>query len=171
MYKTLNYGFKDKLNFDLLEKGLIFQEKCFSCDILLTDEVSLSDCLYFLRYWAICVLQLFVSHIKLHFSIKKKWRQIFKYLDNEKVKPKVFFIIFKELSAVKTCLRPESGPLRVWINCMTALREIWKNLFDRIKHCLEKLSDSIKNWLDGRCNMEPLTWNVLTMLTVFFLES
>ena len=34
---------------------MIFQEKCFPCYILLTDRISLSDCLYFLRYWAICV--------------------------------------------------------------------------------------------------------------------
>ena len=36
---------------------IIFQEKYFSCCILLTDQISLSGCLYFLRYWAICVLQ------------------------------------------------------------------------------------------------------------------
>ena len=29
---------------------MIFQEKCFSCYILLTDKISLPDCLYFLRY-------------------------------------------------------------------------------------------------------------------------
>ena len=34
----------------------IFEEKCFSPYILLSDQISLSDCLYFLRYWAICVL-------------------------------------------------------------------------------------------------------------------
>ena len=38
-----------------------FSKKCFSCYILLTDQISLSDCLYFSRYWAICVLQLFVN--------------------------------------------------------------------------------------------------------------
>ena len=38
---------------------MIFQEKCFSCYILLTDQILLSDYLYFSRYWAICVLQLF----------------------------------------------------------------------------------------------------------------
>ena len=54
-------------NFGFSEKGLelvslhdilckIFQEKCFLCYILLTDSISLSDCLYFLRYWAICIL-------------------------------------------------------------------------------------------------------------------
>ena len=40
---------------------IIFQQKRFSCYILLTDQISLSDCLYFLRYWVICVLQLFVN--------------------------------------------------------------------------------------------------------------
>ena len=38
-----------------------FQEKCFSLYILLTGQISLSDCLYFTRYWAICVLQLFAN--------------------------------------------------------------------------------------------------------------
>ena len=42
---------------------MIFQEKCFSCYILLTDQISLSDCLYFLRYWALCVLQFFVNQV------------------------------------------------------------------------------------------------------------
>ena len=59
------------LNFSFLEKGLgivsppyfvlIFQQKCFSCYILVTDQISLPDCLYFLRCWAICVLHLFVN--------------------------------------------------------------------------------------------------------------
>ena len=42
---------------------MIFQEKCSSCYILLTDHISLSDCLYLWRYWAKCVLQLFVNQI------------------------------------------------------------------------------------------------------------
>ena len=62
-------------------------EKCFSCYILLTDQISLPNCFYILRYWAICVLQLFVN---LTFLIKpfrymtKKSRQKRKYLENEK---------------------------------------------------------------------------------------
>ena len=40
---------------------LIFQEKCFSFDILLFDQISLSHCLYFSRHWAISVYQLFVN--------------------------------------------------------------------------------------------------------------
>ena len=59
------------LNFVFLEKRpgivspphfcMIFQEKCFSSYALLTDQVSYPDCLHFLRYWAIYVLQLFVN--------------------------------------------------------------------------------------------------------------
>ena len=44
----------------------------------------------------------------------KKSIQKIKYLDNEKsfeVKLKAFFIIFKGISVVKSCLRPESVPL------------------------------------------------------------
>ena len=38
-------------------------EKCFSCNILLSDQILLfiASCLYFLRYWSICLLQLFVN--------------------------------------------------------------------------------------------------------------
>ena len=31
------------------------------CYAVLTDQVSLSDCFYFLRYWAISVLQMFID--------------------------------------------------------------------------------------------------------------
>ena len=61
------------LNFDFLEKrlGIVsppyfvhdFLRKLsllFYSPVLLTGQISLSDCLYFLMYWAICVLQLFV---------------------------------------------------------------------------------------------------------------
>ena len=59
--------------FWFLRKGSensFLQQKCFSCYILLTDQISLPGCLYFLRYWAICVLysigqygQLFVNQV------------------------------------------------------------------------------------------------------------
>ena len=75
-----------------------FSKKLFLMLILLTDQTSLFDCLYFLRYWAICVLQLFVSDvcdvknseinliflIKPFFYVIKKSRQKLKYLENEK---------------------------------------------------------------------------------------
>ena len=51
------------LNFDVLETGLVLvsathfvYEKYFFCYMLLTDQTSFSDCLYLLRYLAICVL-------------------------------------------------------------------------------------------------------------------
>ena len=40
---------------------MIFEERHFSCNILLTDQISLSCCLWFVKYWAICVLHLFVN--------------------------------------------------------------------------------------------------------------
>ena len=39
-----------------------FSREMFSCYILLTDQISWSGSLYFSRYWAIHVLQLFVNH-------------------------------------------------------------------------------------------------------------
>ena len=58
------------LNFNFSEKGLglvsqahfvyDFSKKSCSCYILLTDQISLSDCVYFSSYWVIWVLQLFV---------------------------------------------------------------------------------------------------------------
>ena len=39
---------------------MIFHEKYLSRYILFTDQISLPDRLYFLRYWTVCELQLFV---------------------------------------------------------------------------------------------------------------
>ena len=71
--KTLDYWSRDLLNFDFLEKGIvnsfsnifctIFLEDCFSCYVLLTVQISFFDCLYFLRYWTICLLSLLVSQV------------------------------------------------------------------------------------------------------------
>ena len=57
------------LNFKFLEKDLglvsapyfVYDFLCFLYYILLTDQISLSDCCYFMRYWAVCVLQVFVN--------------------------------------------------------------------------------------------------------------
>ena len=40
-----------------------FEERCFFCYILLIDQISFSGCLNFVRYWAICVLELFVNQV------------------------------------------------------------------------------------------------------------
>ena len=60
------------LNFNFSEKGLgLVSPSHFVCNIsrkmfchafiLLIDQISLSDCLYFSKYWAIYVLRLFVN--------------------------------------------------------------------------------------------------------------
>ena len=73
LFKILHHWSRDMLKFVFLDEGLgiflqhilciIFQQKCSSWYIVLTDQISLSGCLYFLRYWAICVLQLFVNQV------------------------------------------------------------------------------------------------------------
>ena len=56
----------------------------FSHYILLNDQISLSDSLYFSRYWAICVLQLLFNQAVTFCYMTKKSRQKLKYLENEK---------------------------------------------------------------------------------------
>ena len=112
LYKTLDFDpgicsiliFQKRVWDQFLHHNLrmIFQEKYFSCYILLTYQISFSNCLYFSRYWAICVLQLFVnqtvtsSNLKLILSflfclsfkpfryMTKGSRQKLEYLENEK---------------------------------------------------------------------------------------
>ena len=75
LHTNLDYWSRDIFNFDFLEKGLGIvssphfvcdfpKKQCFSCYILLTDQILLHDCLHLLRYWEICVLQFFVNQIK-----------------------------------------------------------------------------------------------------------
>ena len=64
------------LNVDFLDKGLgivspahfvyDFEQKCSLCYILLT----LPGCLYFVRYWAICILQLFAEQVMTSWILK-----------------------------------------------------------------------------------------------------
>ena len=77
-FYTIDPGIYSILIF--LDKGLrivspahflmIFQQKCSSCYILLTDSISLPGCLYFLRCWAICVLQLFANQVVTSWILK-----------------------------------------------------------------------------------------------------
>ena len=71
------------------------QRNYFPCYILSPDNVSLSGCLYFVRYRAIFVLQLFANQVVtsqilklIHLSnqtvFSKTSRQRFKYLENKK---------------------------------------------------------------------------------------
>ena len=66
LYETLDYCSRDMLNFDILENGLgivsprhfvhDFSRKIFSCYLLLSQQISLPYCFYFLRYCAIHLL-------------------------------------------------------------------------------------------------------------------
>ena len=102
----------------------------FSCYILLTHQVLLPYCLYFLIYSSKCVLQLFVDQVVMskvfkltlsfssgYFStwskIQDKNLNILRLKRAFKVKQKVFFITFKGLLVVKNPLRPKSVPLLV----------------------------------------------------------
>ena len=96
---------------------MIFEEKYFSCYILLTDQISLASCLYFLKYWATNVLQLFVAQsvmsqilnlsmafLSIRFSVwakSKDEKLIILTRRAFKMKHKAFFIIFKGFSAAR----------------------------------------------------------------------
>ena len=117
---------------------MIFLEKCFSCYILLTDQLSSSYCLYFLRYWATSVLQLFFSQVvKSNFEMKLIFlTKLFFYMTKNqgknlnilwtkrafKVKWKSFFIIFKRLSIANN-----------WKNAR--LRIQWRLIFAIVIRC------------------------------------
>ena len=72
LYKTLDYWSRDMLHFDFLEKSLgsfpttfcvWYFKKNVPHIILLIELISMSDFLYFLRHWAICVLHLFALQV------------------------------------------------------------------------------------------------------------
>ena len=93
--------------------------------ILLTNQMSLSVCLYFLRYWTICTLLLFpcceiinfeinlTFLIKSFFCITKKSWQTFKYLENKKSfwTWNNIFHHFKRVFSSQNCVRHESASL------------------------------------------------------------
>ena len=68
------------INFDFLNKGVGivspphfvygFQRKRSSYYILVTDQISLRDCLYLSRYLEICVLQLIVIQVMTSWILK-----------------------------------------------------------------------------------------------------
>ena len=49
---------------------MIYSEKCFTCHIILTDQISLPDCIQFLRYWSICVFELYVNQVVMSHILK-----------------------------------------------------------------------------------------------------
>ena len=133
LYNTLDYWSRDMSNFNFSEKDLelvspphfiyYFSRKTFLVLILLTDQVSLSDCLYFSRYWAICVLQLSVNQAVTSWNLKiplSFWSSRFstwpkREEDNLNIfRTKRAFEHHQRLSASKNCVRPESAPLKLF---------------------------------------------------------
>ena len=116
LFKTLHYWCRDMLNLDFSDKGLWIVSPAyflydFSTKMLLmlysiNWPISLPGCLYFLRYWAICVLRYFVNQVVRSWILKKRaifstWPKShdknFNILRTKrafKVKKKAFFIIF-----------------------------------------------------------------------------
>ena len=96
-----------------LPASSLHKEKYLCCYILLPDKISLSGCLYFVRYWEICILFAckpdcnvinfeinFFFLIKPFFYLTKKSRQILDVLRTKrtlKMKEKALLIIYKGL--------------------------------------------------------------------------
>ena len=63
----LNFNFSDRAQGLVSPPHIVydFSRKMFLMlhfnIIILTDQISFADCLYFVRYWAKCVLQLFFN--------------------------------------------------------------------------------------------------------------
>ena len=139
---------------------MTFQEKYFSW----TDQIWLSDCLYFLRYWLICVLQLFVSLIVTSWILKPtlsfSWRCLNIWISLEQKEllrrsKKHFFIMFTELSVAKNCLRHESVPLILQINLRSKILAFLKRFHEISNFAREK----------------ALSWrNAMTYLFLFNFE-
>ena len=111
---------------------MIFQEKYISCYIILTDQISSSGFLYFMRCWTIRVLMLFVSQavFNLVFLIKL----FFRY--DQKVKTKIeipwegkelFVHHFKGLSLKQTRQIILEGEGPTLMNCISS-DDKWKKL-------------------------------------------
>ena len=70
----------------------IFAEKYFSCYILSPDQISLSGSFYFVRYWEICILQLFVNQVVTSYNLKLNlsFQSSSFFLYDQKVKTKLY---------------------------------------------------------------------------------
>ena len=62
---------------------MIFEEKSFSCYILLTNQISLSSCLYIVGNWAVFVHLVFFYKQPVYKQVALKW-QIAKQLSGLK---------------------------------------------------------------------------------------
>ena len=113
LYKTLDYwSSRDMLILIFIKKDLeifpyrvlytIFREKCFSCYISLTDQISFHICVGNMCIAIICFPGFDVINFEINlifliepfFYISKKLRQKFKYLRNKKIWFKKHFSSF-----------------------------------------------------------------------------
>ena len=67
LFKTLHYWSRDTFNFDFSDKRLGIVSPAH---YVLTDQISLPGCLYFFRYWVMCVLQLYVNQVVTSWILK-----------------------------------------------------------------------------------------------------
>ena len=109
----------------LFQKTIFFIEKYFSRHVLLTDQISLPDCLHFFRYWNFVINDSFL--IKPFFYVIKKSGQKCTYLKNQKIFQPIndqcspsYWNQSKGLSVARNCPRLESGLFRE-INLWTSL--------------------------------------------------
>ena len=138
-YKTLDFWFRDMVNFNFSKKslGLVspphfvygFSRKIFPklypinwpnvyVWLPLILQIMVIMCITIVFHSGCDAIKLEINLIFLIKPLTKKSKQKLKYLENEKTfwrEYKAFFIIFKGLSAAKYCLRPESVPFREWI--------------------------------------------------------
>ena len=96
--------------------------KKYFCFILLADKISLPGWFYFVRYWAICVLQLFVNQVVASWILKLTLSYQLAVFSS-----KAFFVIFKRLPLkhIIFFLKGES-PIKGYL-CKMSLRRICKN--------------------------------------------
>ena len=118
LYKTLDYWSRDMLNCKCLRLVLhyilcmIFQEKCFSCCILLTDQISLSDLIFLIKpFW----------------YMTKKSRQKLKYLENGKSFWGEIKSIFHRFQRIFSCQRSS----QTW-DCAFKEAVIWRCYVKRV---------------------------------------
>ena len=129
----------------------IFQNilKYFSCYILLTDQISLSGCIYFVRYYAICVVNVYVFAYVIvnHNTSHKFWDQ----------SPSPYYQtslqVFETVSWHK-----------IWCCYSSNMRQHWEGWRDLIYFCKVDhsriLRDYSRNWL-GLNNLCEMLWQVV----------
>ena len=107
---------------------MILQQKCSIYCILFTDQISLSHWLYFLRYWAICVSQLFVNQAvtsKISKLIWPFWSRSFHTWTKSQDK-NLSILRTKRVFKVDKIMKNKKG-----VELVTSLSLIWKTFLEK----------------------------------------